>query len=171
MVSELNAIQYAKYLQTSGFWPRVRARALRAPVFFGLINTPNGRCAPPPHRSFAAPPKIENKLFPETKCFPSGPNLGRQGRIPFHWSKLHLTELRCTPLSNAAPYWATLHPIELRCTLISYAAFNWAMPHPIGATPHPIWTVCCTLWAKLPLFWASLHPSELCCTRSDYAGP
>jgi hypothetical protein len=24
-----------KYLTTSGFWPRVRARALRAPVFLG----------------------------------------------------------------------------------------------------------------------------------------
>jgi hypothetical protein len=33
---------------TSVFWPRVRARALRAPVFLKLINTPNGRCAPPP---------------------------------------------------------------------------------------------------------------------------
>ncbi len=33
---------------TSGFWPRVRARALRTPVFFGLINMPNGALRAPP---------------------------------------------------------------------------------------------------------------------------
>ncbi len=32
-------------VKTSGFWPRLRARALRAPVFLR---------APPAHRSFAA---------------------------------------------------------------------------------------------------------------------
>ncbi len=26
------------YIDTSGFWPRVRARALRAPVFLGLLT-------------------------------------------------------------------------------------------------------------------------------------
>jgi hypothetical protein len=43
------------YLYTSGFWPRVRARALHAPVFWGLLPRKTGRCAPPPHahRSFA----------------------------------------------------------------------------------------------------------------------
>ncbi len=47
-------------LFTSGFWPRVRARALRAPVFLGSLTRKKGHCAPPPHahRSFAAPPKI-----------------------------------------------------------------------------------------------------------------
>jgi hypothetical protein len=44
--------------RTSGFWPRVRARALRAPVFLGSLARQTGRCAPPAHRSFAAPPKI-----------------------------------------------------------------------------------------------------------------
>jgi hypothetical protein len=35
------------YMVTSGFWPRVRARALRAPVFFGLINMQNGALRAP----------------------------------------------------------------------------------------------------------------------------
>jgi hypothetical protein len=32
---------------TSGFWPRVRARALHAPVFFSSLTHKTGRCAPP----------------------------------------------------------------------------------------------------------------------------
>ncbi len=32
---------------TSGFWPRVRARALRAPFFLGSLLHQQGRCAPP----------------------------------------------------------------------------------------------------------------------------
>ncbi len=32
------------------FWPRVRARALRAPVFLSSLPPQKGRCAPPPHR-------------------------------------------------------------------------------------------------------------------------
>jgi hypothetical protein len=35
-------------LKTSGFWPRVRARALRAPVFFSSLPRQPGRCAPRP---------------------------------------------------------------------------------------------------------------------------
>jgi hypothetical protein len=35
---------------TSGFWPRVRARALRTPVFFSSLPCQTGRCAPPPRR-------------------------------------------------------------------------------------------------------------------------
>ncbi len=56
---------------TSGFWPRVRARALRAPVFLGTLPGQTGRCAPPAHRSFAASysyPKNKNNL----------PNSGRR---------------------------------------------------------------------------------------------
>ncbi len=34
--------------------PRVRASALRAPVFLGSLPRQTGRCAPPAHRSFAA---------------------------------------------------------------------------------------------------------------------
>jgi hypothetical protein len=48
-------IWYSSYSITSGFWPRVRAHALRAPVFLGLITCQTGRCAtPPPQRSLAA---------------------------------------------------------------------------------------------------------------------
>jgi hypothetical protein len=41
------------YFITSGFWPRVRARALRAPVFLGSLKPQMGAARPP--RSFAAP--------------------------------------------------------------------------------------------------------------------
>ncbi len=38
------------------------------------------------------------------------PILGPPGAyIFFHWAKLHPTELRCTPLSYAAPYYAALY--------------------------------------------------------------
>ncbi len=53
-------------VETSGFWPRVRARALRAPIFFSSLPHQTERCAPPSaHRSFAAyysTPKI-NKIY------------------------------------------------------------------------------------------------------------
>jgi hypothetical protein len=41
---------------TSWFWPRVRARALRAPVFLSSLPPPNGalRAPLPARRSFAA---------------------------------------------------------------------------------------------------------------------
>jgi hypothetical protein len=48
---------------TSGFWPRVRARKLRVP---GLLTPQTGRCAPTAYRSFAAPSK---KNVPETKIY------------------------------------------------------------------------------------------------------
>ncbi len=37
--------------QLLGFWPRVRARALRAPVFLGAFTPQTGRYAPPRHPS------------------------------------------------------------------------------------------------------------------------
>jgi hypothetical protein len=43
-----------KLYRTSGFWPRVRARALRAPAKLGLLTCQTGRCAPLAHGSFAA---------------------------------------------------------------------------------------------------------------------
>jgi hypothetical protein len=66
-------VQYVLYmcgtalLLTSGFWPRVRARALRAPVFFRLINMQNGALrVPPAHRSFAAS-YLQPKTFPQAR--------------------------------------------------------------------------------------------------------
>ncbi len=44
----INGYVVIKYLTTSGFWPRVRARALRALVFLGSLPRQTGRCAPPP---------------------------------------------------------------------------------------------------------------------------
>ncbi len=54
-----NKEEMRKYLDTSGFWPRVRARALRAPVFLGSLPRQTGRCAPPlpAHRSFLFDPQ------------------------------------------------------------------------------------------------------------------
>jgi hypothetical protein len=64
------------------FWAHKHAkRALRAPA----------------HRSFAAPPKY--KTISRKKCFPSFHNFGCQGRLSFHWAKLHPTELHCALLS------------------------------------------------------------------------
>ncbi len=53
---------------------------------------------------------------------PFWPKLSRQGRIFFHWAKLHPTELHCILLNYVAPFSAPLHPPELRCTLWIYAA-------------------------------------------------
>ncbi len=99
------------YRKTSGFWPRVRARALRAPVFLGSLLRPTGRCAHP------RPSQLRCFLFTPLSL---GPNSGRQGRLSFHWSKLHLTELHCILLSYSPPSWAPLHLNELHCTLMSY---------------------------------------------------
>jgi hypothetical protein len=115
--------------------------------------------------------------LPETKCFPSGPNSGRQGRIYFSaglscillsfiaflWAMLHRFELRCTLLTYAAPYWATLHPSKLCRNQLSYAAPNlsWAAPSELScillsyAAPFEL---CCTL-------------PELSCTLLSYASP
>ena len=53
-----SALPFRRLLSyTSGFWPRVRARALRATVFLGSLKPQMGAARPP--RSFAAPPKIK----------------------------------------------------------------------------------------------------------------
>ena len=61
MIKKLILLQ--SIFDTSGFWPRVRARALRAPVFLDSLPRQTGRCAPPAHRSFAASYSIpKNRL-------------------------------------------------------------------------------------------------------------
>jgi hypothetical protein len=52
-------------LLTSGFWPRVRARALRAPVFLDHLHAKRGATRPPGHRSFAAPVFITFSVYYE----------------------------------------------------------------------------------------------------------
>ena len=92
---------FGSILTTSGFWPRVRGRALRAPVFLGSLPRPVR--APLAHRSFAAPTKIKNHYF-QKQMLPFWPECGRQGRIFFYWAKLHPTELHCILLNYVAPF-------------------------------------------------------------------
>jgi hypothetical protein len=69
-------------LNTSGFWPRVRARELRAQVFLGSLPRQSGRCAPPPaHRSFAASYSTPKNIYNLS-------NLGRPrpGLLSFQWT-------------------------------------------------------------------------------------
>ncbi len=122
------------------------------PSFWAHQHAKRGAARTPARRSFAAPPKIKNyELFPDTKCFRSGPNSGRQGRIFFHWAKLHPPELRFTLLNYAGPYWATLHPTKLCWIQLSYA---------VPSEPS------CTLLSWAAPLWATLHLSELRCTLS-----
>ncbi len=48
---------------TSGLWPRVRARALRAPVFLSSLTCKSGRPPPLAYRSFAAPVFITLSVY------------------------------------------------------------------------------------------------------------
>jgi hypothetical protein len=133
---------------TTGFWPRVRARALRAPVFLGALPRQTGRCAPLAYRSFAAS-YLSPKAFPQARTRSArgeylsiGLSCTLLSYIASYEATLHLPELRCTLMNNTAPYWATLYPLsyvhltELHCTLC-----------------------------------AILHPSELRCTLLSYAEP
>jgi hypothetical protein len=106
------------YVITSGFWTRVRIRALCAPLFFGFINTANGALsAPLPIAALLLLiyPKKKNiyilcpgfewaarvKGFPKTKCFPSG-----QRRIAFHWT----TEALKYNIPRPSPHKAPIAP-------------------------------------------------------------
>ncbi len=87
------------FCNTSGFWPRVRARALRAPVFLGSLTRQKGRCAPPPvRRSFAASysSKIKITYFPKQNAY-----LQTQTRAARDVDLS--TGLSCTLLSYIAP--------------------------------------------------------------------
>ncbi len=98
----LSIIQYSLSISvillslTSGFWTRVRARALRAPVFLGSLLRPTGRCAPLHPSQLRCSPQTKKNYFqkqnvslqPQTRaargiCFPTG--------------------LRCALLSYAVP--------------------------------------------------------------------
>ncbi len=71
------------FFKTSGFCPRVRARALRAPVFFNSLPSQTGRCAPlAAHRSFAASYSALKNIYNLS-------NLGRprQGLFSSHWTQ------------------------------------------------------------------------------------
>jgi hypothetical protein len=87
---------------TSGFLPRVRARALRAPVFLGSLPRQKGHCAPPTHRScaaFSSYSKNKNNL----------PYSGRLCERPFSFNST--TEAReYTELLSSRPHWVPLPP-------------------------------------------------------------
>ncbi len=51
-----------KYMITSGFWPRVRARALRAPVFLESCHAHRGAARPPFPSQLRCSPKI-HKIY------------------------------------------------------------------------------------------------------------
>ncbi len=78
-----------KYLITSGFWPRVRARALRAPVFLGSLTRKKGRCAPPGHRSFAA-------FYSYSKNKNNLPNSGRPRFFQLYHESREYTEYQAS---------------------------------------------------------------------------
>ncbi len=68
------SMDYSMILKTSRFWPRVRARALRAPFFFGSLTCKTGALRAP------RPSQLRCFLF-TPQNFPSGPNSGRQGCV------------------------------------------------------------------------------------------
>ena len=83
--------------KTSGFWPRVRARALRAPVFFRLINIKNGALRAPP-------PIAASLLLIYTPKLSLRPELGQSGVRNTHPCVYLSTGLSCTLLSYIASY-------------------------------------------------------------------
>ncbi len=97
---------FMKTFRTSGFWPRVRARALRAPVFLVALPRLTGRCAQsPPIADSLHPPKNKNKIFQKQNVFLQARTRAARG---IYFS----TGLSCTLLSYAATYWASLHPLS-----------------------------------------------------------
>ncbi len=119
---------------TNGFWPRVRARALRAPVFLGSLPCQTGRCAPSAHRIFAASYSSAKKyiftIF-KNKILQVRARAARVEcllNITFHAPRpscrtlLSYAVLYPTKRSYAAHCWAMLHPTELCCILLGYDA-------------------------------------------------
>jgi hypothetical protein len=73
---------------------------------------------------------------------------------------LHLTKLRCTLQSYAAPHRAMLHLTELCCTPLSYAVPHGAIQHPVNySTPGELRSTL----LSYPT------PCELRCTLLSYA--
>jgi hypothetical protein len=83
-----------EHLDTSGFWPRVRARAARTRLF-GLINTTNG--------ALRAPPPIAASLLPKKKTFQKQ-NASLLARTRAARAIYLSTGLSYTLMSYIAPY-------------------------------------------------------------------
>ncbi len=149
------------------FWPRVRARALRAPVFLGSLTRQTGRCAPPPATAASLLPQKKIKKFQKQNTSLLARTYAARGvylstglsctLVSYiapapSWFTLHPPELRCTLMSYTTPYWATWRPAKLCCNQLSYAASS---------------ELSCTLLSYAVPFWATVHPSELRCTLSE----
>ncbi len=83
-------------LLTSGFWPRVRARALRAPVFLGSLPRPTGRCAPLRPSQLRCSPQTKKNYFQKQ-------NVSLQAQTRATRGICFPTGLRCALLSYAVP--------------------------------------------------------------------
>ncbi len=81
---------------TSGVWPRVRARALSAPVFFGSLPRPTGRCAPLHPLQLRCSPQTKKNYFQKQ-------NVSIQAQTRAARCICFPTGLRCALLSYAVP--------------------------------------------------------------------
>jgi hypothetical protein len=89
------------------------------PSFWAHCHAKRGAARPPAHRSLAASYSSSKKMYYFQKVkLPSGPSLGRQGRISFHWT----TEALKYNIPHPSLHLS--HPIssKLRCTLLSFVA-------------------------------------------------
>jgi hypothetical protein len=92
------------FFLTSGFWPRVRARALRAPVFLGPLKRQTGAARPPPSQLRCSPKNKKINYFQKQNVSLQALIwAARDVRKSFYWVKLHPNELHCTLLSYDAP--------------------------------------------------------------------
>jgi len=72
-----NVYNHNAYIYTSGFWPRVRVRALRAPVFLGSLARQTGAARPPAIAASLLPQKLKkNYCISRNKMLPFRPKLG-----------------------------------------------------------------------------------------------
>ncbi len=92
-------------LYTSGFWPRVRARALRAPVFLGSLTRQKGAARPP------RPSQLRCFSF-----FKNKNNLFSKKMLPFR--------LQAQTRAARDIYFST----GLSCTLLSYVELRFMHP-------------------------------------------
>jgi hypothetical protein len=108
----------SSYLYTSGFWPRVPARALRAPVFLGSCHAKRGATRPPPIAAsllFIHSPKI--KIIHRT----------RAARVKdFFLSIYHRIQrlYRVPRLLSSLPNWVP-HPLTCKRVLFLLPPFGF----------------------------------------------
>ena len=143
---------FEKYSYTSGIWPRVRARALRAPVFLISLPPQTGAARPLPiHGSFAA-----SYSSPRNKMIPFRPEVGPPGAYIF-------------PLDTVVKIIFPAHPPPPRPThrtLLSYTAplkYNVPLPRPQPCSAHCSFacSICRIIYRKDPAKNHSMGPSVI----------